>query len=67
MVHIDSWWVVTPDDEILFFKGRDGRANSPQCNENPKIANAIRDKLYPGFEVRQIAMVSYRVSPHDYC
>lgn len=41
-----SWWAITPDDCVLFFKSY----GSPQCNSVKEIVERIR----PGIEVRHI-------------
>jgi hypothetical protein len=58
--YMDRWWVVTPDDEILFYQ-----KCSPQCNADEGIAKNIRDKIFPGLEVRQIPVVFLQVRASD--
>lgn len=41
-----SWWAVTPDDCVLFYK----TLGSPQCN----VDRAIVERIRPGLEVRFI-------------
>jgi hypothetical protein len=50
-VYADKWWIVM-DGCVLFYRGR-----SPQCNANEDIAKRLRDRLYPGAEVHQLAVV----------
>lgn len=38
MAYVDHWWVVTPQDEVLFFKRKWG---SPQCNHNESITKRL--------------------------
>lgn len=68
VVMTDRWWIVV-DGDVLFFEGR-----APQCNSRQDIAEHLRDKLYPGADVKYIP-VGYRkrrvrgasgpVSAHD--
>lgn len=60
-VRVGAWWIVTPEDEVLRYKGF-----SNQCNENETVAKSIRDSLYPGFEVRQLPVVYFKADLHDY-
>lgn len=41
-VVFDSWWVVTPGNEVMFHDGR-----APQCNTDKRISEMIRKKMYP--------------------
>jgi hypothetical protein len=52
--HCPSWWAVTDDDCVLFFKSY----GSPQCNVNKSIVEHIR----PGLKVQFIesAFVPHR-------
>jgi len=50
-VWVNNYWIVV-DECLLFYK-----KTSPQCNLNKEIAEKVRDKLYPGAEVRQIPLV----------
>lgn len=61
-IYINDWWIVTPEEEILFF-----RNSSAQCNHNRELAESIRDRIYFGFEVRQLPAVFRPVNPQDYC
>ena len=60
-VYKDYWWVVTPDEEIMFY-----REHSPQCNRDEAIAKRVHEKLYPGYEVRQLPLVFVPINPRDY-
>jgi hypothetical protein len=35
----ESWWAVTPDDQVLFFTGQN--YFTPQCNNNKSITERI--------------------------
>lgn len=48
-IYKNYYWVVTPNDEVLFFKGR-----TPQCNADKKCAESFLEKLYPNCTVEQI-------------
>lgn len=50
-VYTDSYWIIV-DECILLYKG-----HSVQCNVNKEIADKIRDRLYPGKEVRFLPLV----------
>lgn len=58
---VDRWWVVDPKRGALIY----GKT-SPQCNIHKSLAESIRDRLYPGLEVRLIHFVSLPCDPHDY-
>lgn len=60
-VHVDKWWIVTPEQEILFYL-----EHSPQCNADRTIAESIRDKNYPNCSVKQLSCVFQKVDPRDY-
>lgn len=62
LVYGPSWWIVTDDDCVLFF-----RKHSPQCNSNKLVSEHLRDKLYPGLEVRFIEHAFLPHSCSDYC
>jgi hypothetical protein len=51
-IYADYWWVVTTDEELMFYKGM-----SPQCNASKRIVETIRNTQYPECEVRQIQFV----------
>lgn len=61
--HKNDWWVVTPDDEVMFYVP--GGANAPQCNARKEVAEMIKRKLYPDCEVRQIPLIFIRVRPGE--
>lgn len=50
-VWVDYYWVVV-DECLLFYK-----KTAPQCNSNKELTEKVRDKLYPGAEVRKIPLV----------
>ena len=51
VVMADRWWIVV-DECILFYRGY-----APQCNDVKAITESIRDRMYPGAEVRFLPMV----------
>jgi len=51
----NMWWVCCPQRGLAFFNT--GRYLAPQCNANQHIAEAVRDKLWPGLEVHFIPAV----------
>jgi len=50
-VWVDCYWIVV-DECLLFYK-----KTAPQCNSDKRIAELVRNKLYPEAEVRQIPFV----------
>lgn len=58
----DAWWQVTPDNEVMFYRG-----HSPQCNQQKTISESIRDRIHKTCSVRQIAVVFVPIDPRDYC
>lgn len=50
--HAASWWVVTPQREILMYRG-----GSPQCNSDQRIAEMVRKQLYPECSVELLSVV----------
>ena len=66
MIYTNRYWIVTPDDEILFYRPSKNSSGSPQCNDNGEIASSLRDKLYPGFHVVQLPVVFQKVDPREY-
>ncbi len=51
VVLCDRWWIVR-EECVLFFRGV-----SPQCNANESITLRLRDRLYPGADVRFLPTV----------
>lgn len=45
-VYENRWWIIK-DECVLLYRGR-----APQCNANKSISVRIRDKIYPGCDVR---------------
>ncbi len=62
-IYRNRWWVVTPNDEALFYGGR-----SPQCNMDRRIAERFVRDMYPTCEARLIpeAFVSINCGDFDY-
>lgn len=50
-VYANRWWIVR-DGCVLFFC-----KFAPQCNPNKEITERLRDRLYPGAEVRFLPVV----------
>lgn len=46
-VLMDRWWVVTPNDEVMFHMG-----TFPQCNHNKEIVEKLKEKMYAGCYVQ---------------
>ncbi len=61
MIYIDAYWVVTPDNEILLYKG-----TSPQCNQNPRLVERFQRGLYPECGVRQLPIIYLPIDPKDF-
>ena len=52
-----SWWIVTPDRQVLFFHGgKRRRMGSPQCNPNKTISEHIQKRMYQDCTVELIPM-----------
>jgi hypothetical protein len=51
-IHIDHYWIVTKDDEVLIY-----RDFSPQCNMSETLTTKLRDKIYPDCDVKQIPVI----------
>lgn len=53
-VYKDRWWVVTKDDELLFFHlygGHSKRRGSPQCNRDKRLVDTLMSTykdMFPG-------------------
>lgn len=60
-VYVDWWWCVTPEEQLMFY-----HEDAPQCNRQEKLARRLHDRLYPGYEVRQIPVVYVPINPRDY-
>ena len=57
-VYKDYWWIVTPEEEILRFRG-----TSWQCNMNREIVEHLAPE---GCTVRQLPVVYIPIEP-SYC
>lgn len=64
----DRFWIVTPEEEILFYNPRKRKYSysMPQCNAAEAIAIRIRDKMFPDFEVRHIPLIFVPDSARNY-
>jgi len=51
----NRWWIVHPEKGLLIWRGF-----SAQCNSDKRIAESLRDRLYPWAEVRFIPSVFTR-------
>lgn len=60
-VILDNWWIVTPEGEVLLYRGV-----SPQANRNKVIAESVRAKLYPECSLLQIPMAYVPLDVRDY-
>lgn len=49
------WWVFHPEQGMAWHR-RTAKARywTPQCNADKRVAEHLRDKLYPGLEVRYV-------------
>jgi hypothetical protein len=43
MIHCDSWWAVSHDDEVYFFGTDRFPFASPQCNRNEELSRRINE------------------------
>lgn len=59
--YTDTWWIVTPDNCVLFFRGF-----SPQCNSNEAVAKYLRERLHPTCTVEKIEVAYLDHNCHDY-
>ena len=60
----ESWWLVTPEREVLFFTKHSDHA-SPQCNANKAVADRLFGK-YPCCTVERLPIVFLDHDCHDY-
>lgn len=65
--YLDHWWLVTPEDEVLFF----GRGlGSPRCNRNKNLVDRLAEFHFRDFgvrmEVRQIPLAYVPLNISDY-
>ena len=61
MIYVSSWWTVTPEEEILFYRNL-----SAQCNTNERVAKKLQERSYPECTCRCIPHVYVPVDPNDY-
>lgn len=54
MVYVDSYWVVTPDREIILYDG------SPQCNQHAFMAMHLQRRLYPDYATERLPLIFIR-------
>ena len=64
IVYPESWWVVTPEREVLFYTRHKDHA-SPQCNTN-KLTTDRLARNYPDCTVEQLPMVFLKHNYNDY-
>ena len=57
-----SWWIVSPDREVFFFRPNH---TSPQCNDNRLIVDRWLPR-FPGCTVEQLPMVYLKHNCNDY-
>ena len=55
-----SWWCVTPDQCVLFFRG------SPQCNANRDVAESIQARIHQGCTVEHVEVAYLDHDCSDY-
>lgn len=60
----ESWWVVTPEREVLFYTKHKDHA-SPQCNTNKAVADHLA-RNYPNCTVEQLPIVFLKHNCNDY-
>ena len=48
----NRWWVVTPNAEIILWRG-----HSPQCNSDVRAAETILKKVWPDYEIVHLPAV----------
>ena len=62
IVYQESYWIVTPEREVLFFhKGH----NSPQCNTNKEIVESWLPR-FPGCTMEYMPMFYLEHNCYDY-
>ena len=63
----DRYWVVHPEFGLAWHR-RNAKARywTPQCNRNEAITTSLRDKLYPGLEVRFVPGAAVSQWDEDY-
>ncbi len=60
-IYKSRWWVIDENENALFYNGY-----SPQCNINKTMVENLRDKLYPGLEVRFIDVTYIPINVTDF-
>ncbi len=55
-IRLDWWWIVK-NESLLFYCQTSMSFGSPQCNADRRLAESVRDRIYPEAEVRQIPAV----------
>lgn len=62
-VYVDYWWIVTDDNEIIFFQEK-----SPQCNKDKRICDMLMNTVYKDttHKVVQIPVIYIETNPNDY-
>ncbi len=62
-IYKSRWWIIDENENVLFYNGY-----SPQCNINQMMVESLRDKLYPGLEVRfiDVAYIPINVTDFDF-
>ena len=51
-VYVDFWWIVTPDGELMFYRGY-----AAQCNADKRISDSMCERIYSDCSVQQIPVV----------
>lgn len=56
----DHWWIVTPENEVLFYIGKKYNY-SPQCNSDKKMTAYMQKKIYPECHIQHIPLAYMRI------
>jgi len=64
IVYPSSWWIITPDREVLFYN-KHREHTSPQCNSNRLVAEHLA-RNYPDCTVEQLPVTFLKHNCSDY-
>ena len=64
IVYPESWWVVTPEREVLFYTKHKDHV-SPQCNTNRQIVDGWIEN-FPNCTVERLPLVYLKHNCNDY-
>lgn len=63
LVFTDRYWLVTPQNEVLFFRSY----TCPQCNSNKEIAERILgERIAEGYRVEYVPVAYVPFDPSDW-